>query len=72
MSARDDAMTTIRRLAMQHELAVSVITPEDVLSAAGFSEDDLTPERLAAVLSSWEWKHYGDGWSDWFENVDLS
>ena len=41
------------------------MTVDDVLSAAGVHEDDVTSAHVEAVLGSWEWRHYGDGWADW-------
>lgn len=69
---RDKAIDTIHTLALQHGLAVSVVTVDDVLSAAGVHEDDVTSAHVEAVLGSWEWRHYGDGWADWFTDVELS
>ncbi|MDD4865688.1 MAG: hypothetical protein PHQ28_00720 [Mycobacterium sp.] len=64
-----DAMSEIRRLANQHDLAVSVVTPDDVLLLKGVEKP--TPEQVNAVVASWEWRHYGDNWADWFEGFTI-
>jgi hypothetical protein len=64
-----DAMEQIRRMAVQNDLAVSVVTVDDVLSTKGIEEP--TPEQVDKVVGSWEWRHYGDNWADWFEGFSL-
>ena len=35
-------------------------------------DDEPTRSRPAAVVNSYEWRHWGDNWSDWFEGLDLA
>jgi len=63
-----DAIADIRRIAADYGLAVSIVTPEDVLSLKGI--DEPSPAQIAAVRESWEYRHYGDNWADWFEGFD--
>ena len=63
-----DALDEIRRIANKHHLAVSVVTPEDVLDLKGLA---FTPENIDAVVGSWEWRHYGDNWADFFELFEI-
>jgi uncharacterized protein YmfQ (DUF2313 family) len=55
-----DTMTQIRKLAIAADHAVSIVTVGDALNAAGVMTDEPTPEQVTRVISSWEWKHYGD------------
>jgi hypothetical protein len=66
-----DAMTQIRKLATEANLAVSVVTVGDALNAAGVMTDEPSLEQVAKVTSSWEWRHYGDNWSDWFADMEV-
>lgn len=69
------AMEEIRRLAREFDLAVSVVTVDDVLTIKGYDPDgdvgDIPNDVYEGVVNSWEWKHYGDNWSDWFEGFTL-
>lgn len=64
------AITEIRALAHANDLAVSIVTISDVLMLKGI---DAEPESVhrEAVLESWEWRHFGDNWSDWFDGLSL-
>lgn len=64
-----DVIDEIRRLAAQHDIGVSLVTVEDVASLKGVEEP--TAEQQQAILDSWEWRHFGDNWSDWFEGLML-
>jgi len=65
------AISEIRRLAAAANVAVSIVTIPDVLMLKGI-DDEPNPEQTAAVVNSYEWRHWGDNWSDWFEGLDLA
>ena len=65
------AITEIRRLAAAANLAVSIVTISDVLMLKGI-DSEASPEQTEAVLNSYEWRHWGDNWLDWFEGFDLN
>lgn len=64
-----DAMSQIRKLADQYDLAVSIVSIDDVLDLKGMDTENATPAQITAVADSWEWRHYGDNWADWFEGL---
>lgn len=68
VSAKFQAMGQILALARAHGLAVSVVTPEDVLLLKGVEEP--IKDQRDLVIGSWEFRHYGDNWADWFEGMD--
>lgn len=61
------AITEIRKIARDNNLAVSIVTPEDV-AYTKFVENP-TPEQLTFIINSWEWRHYGDLWYEAFESL---
>ena len=65
------AITEIRRLAAAANVAVSIVTISDVLMLKGI-DTEANPAQAEAVLNSYEWRHWGDNWSDWFEGFDLN
>lgn len=65
MKDKWDAMREIHQLATEAGLAVSIVTADDVLLLKGI--DAPTDEQREAVIRSWEFRHYGENWSDWFE-----
>jgi hypothetical protein len=66
---QSQAIAEIRRLADLHGLAVSTVTPADVLLLKGI--ENPTPEHVAALHNSYEWQHYGDNWADNFEGYTV-
>ncbi len=65
------AISDIRRLAGAADLAVSIVTISDVLMLKGHDGRAPTPAQRDAVVDAWEWRHFGENWSDWFEGLDL-
>lgn len=65
------AMTEIRRLAAAANVAVSAVTVSDVLMLKGI-DTEANPAQTEAVLNSYEWRHWGDNWADWFEGLALT
>ncbi len=65
------AITEIRRLAAAANVAVSVVTVADVLMLKGVKTEP-TAAQAEAVVDSYEWRHWGENWPDWFEGVDLT
>lgn len=65
------AITEIRRLAAASNVAVSVVTVADVLMLKGI-ETEPTAAQTEAVVDSYEWRHWGENWPDWFEGMDLT
>ncbi len=68
-TSRDEAIQAIRDLAVKHNLAVSIVTVEDVLCLHGVSEE--TQEQVDAIVDSYEWRHYGDQWHQWFGYMEI-
>lgn len=66
---QSQAIAEIRRVADLHGLAVSTVTPADVLLLKGI--ENPTPEQVAALSNSYEWQHYGDNWADNFEGYTV-
>lgn len=64
-------MTEIRRLAAAANVAVSAVTVSDVLMLKGI-DTEANPAQTEAVLNSYEWRHWGDNWADWFEGLALT
>ncbi len=64
-----DAIAAIRRLAAAANLAVSTVTVSDVLMLKGIDTEP-SPAQTEAVLNSYEWRHWGENWADWFEGLD--
>lgn len=52
-------------------MAVSIVTISDVLMLKGI-DTEANPAQAESVLNSYEWRHWGDNWSDWFEGFDLN
>lgn len=71
-AGQDRAMQMIRDLAGQHDLAVSVVTVEDVLFLRGLPYEDSTAAQRQAVTDSYEWRHYGDDWANWFDGIEIN
>lgn len=63
------ALTEIQRLAALHNMTVSIITVDDLLCLKGI--ENATDEQIEKITGSWEWRHYGDNWGEWFENMEV-
>lgn len=67
-----DAITEIHAIAARHNLAISIVTVDDVLGHLGIGVLERTDDVRDKVQTSWEWRHYGDGWADWFRDMDTA
>ena len=64
------AIGEIQSIATRHNLAVSIVTVDDVLGFLGVGVLARTDDVRDRVRASWEWRHYGEGWADWFGDLD--
>jgi hypothetical protein len=66
-----DAINEITKIAERFDLCVSIVTVDDVLTLKGVTEPEPTDQLYNSVVDSWEWRHYGEGWTDWFDGLEI-